>query len=159
MSFGEILTRKRDEVTEPKAVPTGTWELEVVAMKAIEPDSGDAVVVTYLPKSPGADVAEEELTEAGDTVYETPVFHRIFMNRYTSEWDLWQFIALHGIDKGNLELPQVLTGGPAEVDGISIGPYEGQIKGTRVKAEVFRAFSDDGKDVYTNLQAFTSIDA
>lgn len=154
MSFGEILQRKRDEVTEPKAVPTGTWELEVVAMKAIEPDSGDAVIVTYLPKSPGADVSEEELTEAGDTVYETPVFHRIFMNRYTSEWDLWGFIALHGLDKGNLKLPQVLTGGPDD-----FGPYEGRIKGTRVRAEVFRAFSDDGKDVYTNLQAFTSVDA
>ena len=152
MSFGEILKRKRSEVTEPKDVPTGIWELELIAMKAVEADSGDYVMVVYHPKSPGADVSEEELAEAGDTVYETPIFHRIFMNRYTSEWDLWAFIDVHGITKGSLTLPEVLTGGPDDD-----GPYGSLIKGARVQADVYREVSKDGTDVYTNLQAFTSI--
>lgn len=105
-SFSEILSRPMNEVEEPKSIPEGTWELELVSAKSNPPTVRDGeeiagfILVTHKPIAPRDDVSSAELDLAGgmEALSGERIFTRFYIRDRRDEWSVKRMLEAHGVD-------------------------------------------------------------
>lgn len=107
--FSAVLSRPMADVAEPKNVPEGTWELELVSAKATEPKTVDGeersgfILVTHKPITPGDDVSTVEIEAAGgmEAVLAERIFTRFYLRDRRDEWNVKKMLEAHGVDSAD----------------------------------------------------------